>query len=319
MAEQTGFPMPPEGLIIELVTPLTAAGELDGASLTRLVERAVVGADGLLAGGPGLGEGLELPLNTRRQLLSHLLPAVAGRVPLIFGITGHTWEETQQLARAVQDECSRQNYQGRIYLADLPLWYHRNRGLPQVYQGILDEAPLPLILLNLPAVVRRRAVPFKHLNIRTHVFKKLAALEGIVGLIYQGEMRRFLNYHHAAAAQASFAFYEADEANFMTRPGAWGVVSGGAQLFPAAWQRVVRACLHPEALEDDPQGRYEVWEHSRRFLQLAQLCRTAPVSLFKTALAAQGTLTCAATAPGAPQAEPDRQKRFLELAGAFGS
>ena len=37
---------PPEGLIIELVTPLTPAGDLDDASLSRLVDRTALVADG---------------------------------------------------------------------------------------------------------------------------------------------------------------------------------------------------------------------------------------------------------------------------------
>jgi len=53
--------LPPEGLIIELVTPLTPAGDLDVASLSRLVDRTATVADGLLVGGPEAGEGVALP------------------------------------------------------------------------------------------------------------------------------------------------------------------------------------------------------------------------------------------------------------------
>ena len=97
---------------------------------------------------------------------------------------------------------------GPVYLVDLPLWYHSNRGLPQVHQRLLDEVSRPLVLLNLPELINRRAPWFKRRNIRTQVFKKLAALPGVAGLIHQGEMRRFLNYHGAAALRPGFAFYE---------------------------------------------------------------------------------------------------------------
>lgn len=304
---------PPEGLIVELVTPLTADGELDIQGLTRLVARVVPVADGILAGGPNVGEALDLPLSTRRDLLTHLLPAVAGRVPLFFGITSSSWEETRELAAAFQEACGSRRYPGPAFLADLPLWYHSNRGLPQAYQRLLREVSLPLVVLNLPEVVRRRALLFKHRNIRTHVFKKLVSIPGIVGLIYQGEMGRFLNYHYAAAQRAGFAFYEADEINFLSRPGAWGLLSPGAQLLPEAWHRVTQSCLHPEEVAEDHERRLELWDLSQRLLEVAKLCRLRPAVLVKTALAAQGVLPTAVTAPGTATATPFQKEDLLAL------
>jgi dihydrodipicolinate synthase/N-acetylneuraminate lyase len=245
-------PTPPQGLIINLVTPLRPDLSLDEAGLGRLVARVISQADGILAGSPDLGEALELPLATRRRLLEALLEAVAGRVPLFFGITGHSQEETWSLAATVQVACRRLDYRGLVYLADLPLWYHSNRGLPQACRNLLEEFHYPLVLLNQPELIGRRAPLYKRRNIRTHVFKALAALPGVVGLIHQGEMRRFLNYHGAAARRPGFVFYEADEEHFLTRPGAWGVISPGAHLFPSFWRLVTRVCLHPEMADQDP-------------------------------------------------------------------
>jgi dihydrodipicolinate synthase/N-acetylneuraminate lyase len=169
----------------------------------------------------------------------------------------------------------------------------------------------------MPQVVRRRAPLFKHLNIRTHVFKKLALLPGIVGLIYQGEMRRFLNYHYAAANRLGFAFYEADETNFLTRPGAWGVLSAGAQLLPGAWQRVTRACLHPEEAADDQERRFELWNLSQRLLEIARLCHHRTTALLKTALAAQGVLPTATAAPDTAPATPLQSEDLLALVASL--
>ncbi len=310
-------PTSPEGLIIDLVTPLAEDGSVDAPSLERLAARVLPAADGLLAGSPLAGEALDLPLSTRQELLTQLLPLVHGRVPIFFGITGATPEETRQLAAWVQEESQRQHYGGPLFLADAPLWYHSNRGLPQACQALLGEIPLPLILLNLPRVVRRREVMFKHLNLRTQVFKKLAALPGVQGLIYQGEMRRFLHYHHAAGARPGFAFYETDEARFLTRPGAWGVVSGGAQLLPRVWQEVTRACLHPEEAADDPPRSFALWDLGNRLQQVSHFYQNHPASLWKQALAAQGVLSSPAAAPGAATVTPDTGKKILELLAGF--
>jgi hypothetical protein len=154
---------------------------------------------------------------------------------------------------------------------------------------------------------------FKRLNIRTHVFKALAALPGVAGLIHQGEMRRFLNFHGAAARRPGFVFYEADEENFLTRPGAWGVISPGAQLFPSFWRLVTRVCLHPEMADQDPQLRLETWNLSQRLQKISRAYRAQPAALLKTVLAEQGLLSSATLTPGTPPGEPEKQQDLLAL------
>ncbi|MDD5642618.1 MAG: hypothetical protein PHX53_13270, partial [Syntrophales bacterium] len=184
-------------------------------------------------------------------------------------------------------------------------------------QSLQAEVELPLLLLNLPQVVRRLGVRFKHLNIRTQIFKKLAALPGVLGLIYQGEMRRFLHYHHAAGARPGFAFYETDEVRFLTRPGAWGVVSGGAQLLPGAWQQVTRACLHPEESADNPDRRYALWDLGNHLQQVAHLSQGEAAALWKKIMAAQGVLSSSRAAPGTPPTSLEAAEQLLKLLVQF--
>jgi len=318
MPDAIRFPPPPEGLIIDLVTPLTSEGRLDGEGFSRLVERVAPAADALLVGSPQAGEALDLARETRMDLLSQALAAIGGRTPLFWGITGQSREQTWQLAAACQEECRRRNYAGPVFLADLPLWYHSNRGLPQACQDLLQAVSLPLILLNYPEVVRRRRLRFKHLNIRTQVFKKLAALPGVAGLIYQGELRRFLNYHHAAGQRPGLVFYEGDEADFLSRPGGWGVVSASAPLLPGLWQKAVRSCLHPEETADGPEGRKELLEISQLLLKVVRLCRPAPASQVKAILAARGIIGQAITAPGTPAAPKRWTEDLFELIAGSG-
>jgi dihydrodipicolinate synthase/N-acetylneuraminate lyase len=304
---------PPSGLIVDLVTPLHPDLSLDEISLARLLDRVISQADGILVGSPEVGEALELPGATRRRLLAAAVDAVAGRAPLFLGITGHSPEETRHLALAVEEACRRRDLGTPIFLVDLPLWYHSNRGLPQAYLRLLKEVPRPLVLLNLPRLISRRAPVFKRRNIRTHVFKKLANLPEVVGLIHRGELRRFLNYHIAAAWRPGFAFYEADEENFLRRPGAWGVLSTGAQLYPAFWRLVTRVCLHPEEVAQDLELRRQTWNLGQRLEKLARAYRGAPASLVKGALAAEGVLDHHTTAPRTPAAPPGKPVELLAL------
>jgi dihydrodipicolinate synthase/N-acetylneuraminate lyase len=307
----------PRGLIVDLVTPLHPDLSLDEASLGRLVERVVSQADGILADSPEVGEGLGLSILTRKRLCAVLLAAVRGRAPIFFGITGASPEETLDLAHGVEAECRRVDYRGPVYLADLPLWYHSNRGLPLFYRRLLEEVPRPLVLLNMPELINRRAPYFKRRNIRTHVLKKLAALPGVAGLIHQGEMRRFLNYHIAAALRPGLAFYEADEIAFLTRPGAWGVVSPGAQLFPSFWDLVARVCLHPEEAALDPELRLEAWNLGQRLQKMSRIYRRRLAALLKSALTAQGLLDSATLAPGTEPAVPEEREELLACLDLF--
>jgi len=304
---------PPSGLIADLVTPLHPDLSLDEISLARLLDRIISQADGILVGSPEVGEALELPGATRRRLLAAAVDAVAGRAPLFLGITGQSPEETRHLALAAEEACRRRDLGAPVFLVDLPLWYHSNRGLPQAYQRLLEEVPRPLVLLNLPRLISRRAPVFKRRNIRTHVFKKLVNLPKVVGLIHGGELRRFLNYHFAAAWRPGFAFYEADEENFLRRPGAWGVLSTGAQLYPASWRLVTRVCLHPEEVAQDQELRRQTWNLGQRLEKLARAYRGAPASLVKRALAAEGVLDHPTTAPKTPAAPTGKPSELLAL------
>ena len=133
----------------------------------------------------------------------------------------------------------------------------------------------------------------------------------MAGLIHQGELRRFLNYHYAGAVQAKLAFYEADEESFLSRPGAWGVLSPGAQLFPAFWRLVTRVCLHPEEVAQDPELRLEAWNLGQRLAKLARTYRPAPAAMLKAALTAQGILDHATVAPGTPAPPPEKRLELL--------
>jgi dihydrodipicolinate synthase/N-acetylneuraminate lyase len=309
---------PPRGLVVELITPLSADGRLDGEGFTGLVQRLSGSADAILVAGPGAGEGLELSGPLRQELFAVALRATADRVPVFLGITGASWEETLESAQAAQELCHRLAPAAPVFLADLPLWYHSNRGLPQACQDLLAGLDLPLVVMNLPGLIARRGPVFKRRNIRTQVFKKLLPTPGLAGLIYQGEMRRFLNYHHAAATRPGFAFYDADEASFLTRPGAWGVVSPGAQLVPSSWQQVTRLCLGVEEADPDQERRFQLWELSRRLVDMAKIYAPNQAALLKAVLASQGVIASPATAPGTPPADAAQLRAMLRAVNSWG-
>ncbi|MFP3868182.1 MAG: dihydrodipicolinate synthase family protein [Desulfobacteraceae bacterium] len=311
MPDPAVIPVPPEGLLIELVTPLTPTCQLDAAGLSRLVGRVAPYAAGIVAGSPGLGEALGLTDSVRLELFSTLLDQWDG--PLFFGITAATQEETWDWAQRLDSACLARPAERPVYWVDLPLWYHSNRGLPQYYQQLLGTLRHPLILLNQPEIIRERAQPWKHHNLRTAVFKKLTGLPEIRGLIFRGEMGRFYHYHRAAAGRPGFALYEGNESRFLARPSSWGVVSAGAQLFPAAWQTVVRACLHPEDPAALTISQAQLWQSSQQLLELTQGYQQYPVALLKAALQALNVINQDTATPVTMPAPAESKKKILDL------
>lgn len=308
-----GFMPLPEGLLIELATPLTPTGTLDQESLARLLARVGPVAAAVVAGCPGVGEALELPPSVRLELFDCLQARLPAGLPLLFGITGSTTAETQSLALQLEERVKQPPAAREVYWVDLPLWWHSNRGLPAAYLQLSGMLQQPLVLMNHPDLIRRLAKPLKHVNLRTAVLKKLSAVPGLVGLIYQGDMKRFLHYCAALATRPVFILYEADEERFLTRPGARGVVSAGAQLFPDLWRQVARACLFPEEIVALGRRRRRLWDWSTLLVRLFGLWRLYPAPLLKLGLQHQGVLEYANSWPSTPTFPAHLGKRFLEL------
>lgn len=306
------MPPLPEGLLIELVTPLTPVGVLDRASLARLVEHVSPWAAALVAGTPGLGEALELPPLVRQELFTALLESKPPTLPLFFGVTGGSLDETlalaQQLERLLAPEAARD-----IFWLDLPLWWHSNRGLPQAYAQLSASLARPLVLLNQPHLIRGLAKPLKHLNIRTAVLKKLTNLAGVAGLVYHGELRRFLHYYAAAAARPDFMLYEGDERRFLTRPGARGVVSAGGQLLPQVWHQVAQACLFPSQGNGQGEAAAALLAMSRQLLALHDCYHLQPASLLKQGLHQLGILAHPTVWPATPAAPAHLLEQFRQI------
>ena len=305
------MPLLPEGLLIELVTPLTPTGSLDHLSLERLVARVRSAGGGLIAGSPGIGEALELPPALRLELFAHLLTLVPPEVPLFFGLTGATQEDTRSLALHLEQKAQQQPGGRRLFWLDLPLWWHSNRGLPQALENLCRGLSYPLVLMNHPHVMRGKAKPLKHVNIRTAVLKKLTGVPGLAALIYQGEMRRFLHYYSAVAMRPEFVLYEADERRFLIRPGARGLVSAGAQLFPLAWREVAQACLYPGETPGQAQNRRLVLEWSQYLLDLQELYQLHPAGLIKLGLQHLGIIEFSVSWPTTPSYPAHLGEQFL--------
>ena len=137
------------GVIPPMVTPLTPDGSLDVRGVERLVEHIVAGGvHGLFLLGT-TGEAPDLPYEVRRELVERACRQVAGRIPVLVGITDTVFSESLKLAKFAKS-C------GASALVAAPPYYFA-AGQPELvdyYTRLADGVPLPLYLYNMPSQVK---------------------------------------------------------------------------------------------------------------------------------------------------------------------
>lgn len=249
------------GLIIDLITPLSKSGDIDGRGLGRHLDRVLPHVQGLLLASPYVGEGRNLNPAQREELLEKTLVVVRGKVPILFWVTGGTIEETGDILSRLRKSIEKRAYEGPVYWVDSPLYYHSNRGLPPYYRDLNASAKEPLLLYNHPSLIKQLARPFKRANIRTGILKELAQIESITGLIFFGSLDRSRNYQKAVRSRPDFRIYDGEEDHFLTHPSLSGVISVGANLAPREWQKITASSLHMSGDQKNyPDHLQQIWE-----------------------------------------------------------
>jgi dihydrodipicolinate synthase/N-acetylneuraminate lyase len=142
------------GVLPALVSPLHRDGSADEDGIKRLVEHVIAGGvHGLLALG-STGEGAALGERTRSQVLTSVIEAGAGRVPVICGVA----QPHLEAARAEVAAASRVGANAALvappfyYLIDQPT-------VLAFYRRLATETKIPIFLYNIPQYTKIVAEP----------------------------------------------------------------------------------------------------------------------------------------------------------------
>ena len=132
-----------------MVTPLADSGRLDAAGTARLVEHVLAGGvHGLFLLGT-TGEAPDLPYAVRHELVRRVCAQVAGRVPVLVGVTDTMYDESLRLAETAAAS-------GAAAVVAAPPYYFAP-GQPELveyYARLADNLPLPLFLYKMPSQVK---------------------------------------------------------------------------------------------------------------------------------------------------------------------
>jgi dihydrodipicolinate synthase/N-acetylneuraminate lyase len=232
---------PLTGIVPPMVTPMRGRDDLDVPGLERLVERILAGGvSGLFVLGT-TGEGPSLGYRLRRELVERVCRQVRQRVPVLIGITDTAFVEALDLARFAADA-------GASALVAAPPYYLPG-GQPELVEyleHLVPELPLPLFLYNMPALTK---VSFEMETIRRAIGEPR-----IVGLKdSSGDLAYFRGALELSKDRADWSVFVGPEQLLMeaTLAGGHGGVPGGANLFPALYVTLYRACR----AGDEPRAR----------------------------------------------------------------
>ena len=215
-----------------MVTPLRNRDELDVAGLERLIEHVLSGGvNGLFILGT-TGEGPSLSYRLRRELIERVCKQVNRRVPVLVGITDTAFVESVNVARSAADS-------GADALVVAPPYY-LPEGQPELQEyldHLVAELPLPLYIYNMPALTK------VHFELET--VRRAMDNPRIIGL---KDSSGDLNYFKSAAElvrqhRPDWPLLIGPEEKLFDalQLGGHGGVSGGANLFPKLYIKVVEA------------------------------------------------------------------------------
>lgn len=210
------------GIIPPVVTPLKAADELDIDGLKALIEHLLTGGvHGLFILGT-TGEAPALSYRLREQMIGHTCRFVAGRVPVLVGVTDSSLAETLKLAAVASAA-------GASGLVVAPPFYFppAQSELLHYYKTLSEKLPLPFYLYNMPGLTK--------VSIGEPIITASLGWDNCLGLKdSSGDLLYFKRAVLLAEAKPEYRVLLGPEELLAESLlcGGDGGVSGGANLFP---------------------------------------------------------------------------------------
>jgi 4-hydroxy-tetrahydrodipicolinate synthase len=234
------LPRPLRGIVPPLVTPLSSRDELDVAGLERLLEHVLAGGvAGLFVLGT-TGEAASLGYRLRYELVQRVCKQVAGRVPVLIGITDTAFVESARLAAHAADAGA----QGVVLSSP----YYHTVAQPELWeylQHLVPELPLPVFLYNMPSLTK---VPFA-----LDTLRRAMDLPQVVGIKdSSGDMGYLHQVGRLVAARPGWSLLVGPEdllAEAVLLAGAHGGVNGGANLVPRLYVELYEAAARRDLAE----------------------------------------------------------------------
>lgn len=225
---------PLRGIIPPMVTPLKDNDILDVEGLERLIEHIISGGvHGLFLLGT-TGEGPNLSYRIRQELIQRTCNQIAGRVPVLVGISDTSSTESIRLAEKSAE------YGADAVVSSPPYYFKLQQSeLINYFNDLANRLPLPLFLYNMPSLTKVYLEP--------DTVKELSNNSQVVGLKdSSGDSVYFQTLVHAMKDRPDFPLFVGPDVITAESVlmGGHGGVNGGANLFPHLYVALYEAALN---------------------------------------------------------------------------
>jgi dihydrodipicolinate synthase/N-acetylneuraminate lyase len=231
MSVEKSAGVPIRGIVPPMATPLAGPDELDLPGLERLIEHILKGGvHGLFILGT-TGEGPVLSYRLRRELVQRTCRQVAGRVPVLVGITDSAYPEMVQMA-----DCAAASGAGAVVVAP-PFYFQLSQAdLLRLIAALAARSPLPVYLYNQPELTKMSFSP--------ETVERAVEMPNIAGLKdSSGDMDYLREVIQRVSGRSGVSVLVGPEhlLEESLHCGADGGVPGGANIFPDLPVRLYQA------------------------------------------------------------------------------
>ncbi|MHC4648758.1 MAG: dihydrodipicolinate synthase family protein [Planctomycetota bacterium] len=169
LSKSKGLPAPLCGIVVPMITPLKNHDALDVEGLERLIEHILSGGVNALFILGTTGEGPSLSYRLRKEMIERSCKQVAGRVPVLVGITDTAFEESISVACQAKEAGAQ-----ALVLAHPPYFPAAQPEILSYIEHLAPKLPLPTFLYNMPSHTKLVFAP--------KTVRAAADIDGIVGL-----------------------------------------------------------------------------------------------------------------------------------------
>jgi 4-hydroxy-tetrahydrodipicolinate synthase len=231
--ESKSLPAPLRGIVVPMITPLLDRDTLDVGGLERLLEHIIGGGVNALFILGTTGEGPSLSYGLRGEMIERTCQQVAGRVPVLVGITDTAFSGSVEVACKAKDAGA----QGLV-LAHPPYFPAAQPEILNYLEHLAPELPLPMFLYNMPSHTK--------LVFQPKTVRAAADIDGIVGL---KDSSANMFYFH----QVQMLLKDKPDFTLLVGPeellaetvllGGHGGVNGGANMKPQLYVELYKAAM----------------------------------------------------------------------------
>jgi len=216
-----------------MITPLSDRDTLDAEGLQRLIEHILAGGVNALFVLGTTGEGPSLSYRLRNEMIVKTCAQVAGRAPVLVGITDTAFAESVSVACKAKDAGAQ-----ALVLAHPPYFPAAQPEILSYLEHLAPELPLPVFLYNMPSHTK--------LVFQPKTVRDAADIPGIVGL---KDSSANMFYFH----QVQMLLKDRPDFTLLVGPeellaetvllGGHGGVSGGANMKPQLYVDLYKAAI----------------------------------------------------------------------------